>query len=496
MSKEILLVVEAVSNEKGVSEEVIFEALELALASATKKKYDEEAEFRVSIDRKTGNYDTFRTYLVVETEEDIELQGVEILTEQAKTLDPDAEVGSYIEEPVDSVEFGRIAAQAAKQVIVQKVREAERAQVVEEYQERIGEMLNGTVKKVTRDSIIVDLGGNAEGVIPRSNMIPREMVRMNDRIRAILTAVEPEARGPQLVMSRTCPELLVEVFKIEVPEIGEEVIEIRAAARDPGSRAKIAVKTNDGRIDPVGACVGMRGARVQAVSSELGGERVDIVLWDDNPAQFVINAMAPAEVASIVVDEDKQIMDIAVEEDQLAQAIGRGGQNIRLASELASWTLNIMTIDEAGDKEQEEVRKYVENFVRDLDVDEELAILLVEEGFTTLQEVAYVPVEEMLGIEGLDEDIINELRARSEDVLLTKNLAQEGLSGKEPDADLLEVDGVTPEMAIVLANNEIVCREDLAEQAIDDLLEIEQIEGMNEELAGELIMAARAHWFE
>lgn len=497
MSKEILLVVEAVSNEKGVSEEVIFEALELALASATKKKYGEEAEFRVSIDRQTGNYETFRTYLVVGSEEEIEMQGVEILTEQAKKIDPKAEVGSYIEEAVDSVEFGRIAAQAAKQVIVQKVREAERAQVVEEYEGRIGEMLNGTVKKVTRDSIIIDLGGNAEGVIPRSNMIPREMVRMNDRIRAILMAVEPEARGPQLVMSRTCPELLIEVFKIEVPEIGEEVIEIKAAARDPGSRAKIAVKTNDGRIDPVGACVGMRGARVQAVSGELGGERVDIVLWDDNPAQFVINAMAPAEVASIVVDEEKQTMDIAVAEDQLAQAIGRGGQNIRLASELSQWTLNIMTIDQAGNKEQEEIQKYVDNFVRDLDVDEELAVLLVQEGFTTIEEVAYVPKEEMLAIEGLDEDIVNELRARSEDALLTKALVKEESFGdKEPADDLLELAGVSREMAFILANHGIATREDLAEQAVDDLMEIEELVDMDEELAGKLIMAARAHWFE
>jgi N utilization substance protein A len=497
MSKEILLVVEAVSNEKGVSEEVIFEALELALASATKKKYGEEAEFRVSIDRQTGNYETFRTYLVVGTEEEIELRGVEILPEQAKKIDPNATVGSYIEEPVDSVEFGRIAAQAAKQVIVQKVREAERAQVVEEYESRIGEMLNGTVKKVTRDSIIIDLGGNAEGVIPRANMIPREMVRMNDRIRGVLMAVEPEARGPQLVMSRTCPELLIEVFKIEVPEIGEEIIEIKAAARDPGSRAKIAVKTNDGRIDPVGACVGMRGARVQAVSGELGGERVDIVLWDDNPAQFVINAMAPAEVSSIVVDEEKQCMDIAVAEDQLAQAIGRGGQNIRLASELSGWTLNVMTVDQAGNKEQEEVQKYVNNFVRDLDVDEELAVLLVEEGFTTMDEVAYIPKEEMLAIEGLDEDIVNELRARAEDFLLTKALVkEESLGDKEPTDDLLELDGVSRAMAYILANHGIQTREDLAEQAIDDLMAIEQLTDMDEELAGKLIMAARAHWFE
>jgi len=497
MSKEILLVVEAVSNEKGVSEEVIFEAIELALASATKKKYREDAEFRVSIDRKTGEYETFRTYLVVGSEEEIELQGVEILLDQAKKIDPNAEVGGYVEEHVDSVEFGRIAAQTAKQVIVQKVREAERAQVITEYQDRINEMLNGTVKKVTRDSIIVDLGGNAEGIISRQNMIPREIVRMNDRIRGVLVAIEPEARGPQLILSRTCPELLIEVFKIEVPEIGEEIIEIKAAARDPGSRAKIAVKTNDGRIDPVGACVGMRGARVQAVSSELGGERVDIVLWDDNPAQFVINAMAPAEVASIVVDEEKQSMDIAVAEDQLAQAIGRGGQNIRLASELSGWTLNVMTVDEAGQKEEQEAQKYVANFVRDLDVDEELAVLLVEEGFTTIEEVAYVPIDEMLAIESLDEDIVNELRARAEDALLTKALVkEESLGDKAPAEDLLALDGMTREMAFVLASHGIQNREDLAEQAVDDLMEIEDLEDMDEESAAKLIMAARAHWFE
>lgn len=497
MSKEILLVVEAVANEKGVAAEVIFEAIELALASASKKKHPDDAEFRVSIDRRSGDYETFRTYLVVETEEEIELPAVEILLDQAKEIDATAEIGGYIEEPVESVEFGRIAAQAAKQVIVQKVRDAERAQVVDEYQGRIGEMLNGSVKKVTRDSIIVDLGGNAEGVIPRSEMIPREMVRMNDRVRGVLVEVNPEVRGPQLIMSRTCPELLIEVFKIEVPEIGEEVIEIRAAARDPGSRAKIAVKTNDGRIDPVGACVGMRGARVQAVSSELGGERVDIVLWDDNPAQFVINAMSPAEVASIVVDEEKNAMDIAVEEDQLAQAIGRGGQNIRLASELSGWQLNVMTLEDAESKEQEEIGTFVKGFVEHLDVDEDLAVLLVEEGFTTVEEVAYVPIEEMLAVPSLDEDIVNELRARAEDALLTKALVkEEELGDKVPDDDLLELEGMDRETAFILANHDIPTREELAEQSVDDVMSIEKLVDMDEELAGKLIMAARAHWFE
>lgn len=494
MNKDILTVVDSVSHEKGVSKNVIFEAIELALASATKKLHAEDAEFRVSIDRSTGDYQTFRQFNVVETEDDIEFAASQITLEQAQEKNSELQVDGVWEEPSESIEFGRIAAQTAKQVIVQKVREAERAQVAEMFQDRIGELVNGTVKRVTRENIILDLGGNAEAVIERDSMIPREIARVGDRLRGILTEVRSEARGPQLVVSRTCPEMLIELFKIEVPEIGEEVIEIRRAARDPGSRAKIAVKTNDGRIDPVGACVGMRGARVQAVSSELGGERVDIVLWDENPAQFVINAMSPAEVASIVIDEETETMQIAVNEDQLAPAIGRNGQNIRLASALTGWTLNVMTVDEASSKEEEESEKYVQNFVTDLDVDEDVAEILVEEGFTTVEEVAYVPLEEMLDIEEFDEDIVNELRRRAKDVLLTKALvSEEKLSQTEPGEDLLNLEGMDRHLAFVLASQGIVTQEDLAEQSVDELLDIE---GMDEQKAADLIMAARAPWFE
>jgi len=394
---------------------------------------------------------------------------------------------------VENVGFGRIAAQTAKQVIVQKVREAERAQVVDEYADRVGELINGTVKKVTRDSIIVDLGNNAEALLPREELVGREVFRINDRVRAILQDVRPEARGPQLFLSRACPEMLIELFKIEVPEVSEDVIEIRAAARDPGSRAKIAVKTNDGRIDPVGACVGMRGSRVQAVSGELGNERVDIILWDDNPAQLVINAMAPAEVESIVVDEDTHTMDVGVAEDNLAQAIGRAGQNVRLASELTGWTINVMSIEDMSAKHEQESGQIIESFMEALDIDEEVAVVLVEEGFTTLEEVAYVPLEEMMDIEGFYEDIAQELRARAKDALLTQAIAsEEQLDATEPADDLLNMDGMEKHLAFVLASRGIVTMEDLAEQAVEDLLDIDD---MTEERAAELIMTARAPWF-
>src|SRR5210317_2618458 len=404
MTKEILLVAEAVSNEKGVSEDIIFEAIELALATATKKRYDEDSDIHVTIDRKTGDYTTMRRWLVVPDDE-MALLGTQFTTEEAIEMDPDLKPGDIYEEVVENVGFGRIAAQTAKQVIVQRVRDAERAQVVEQYMDRVGELVAGSVKKVTRDNVIVDLGNNAEGLLPRDQLVGRETFRVNDRVRAILTEISTETRGPQLILSRSCPEMLIELFKIEVPEIAEEVIQIRAAARDPGSRAKIAVKTNDQRIDPVGACVGMRGSRVQAVSNELDNERVDIVLWDDNPAQLVINAMAPAEVESIVVDEDSGTMDVAVSEDNLAQAIGRNGQNVRLAAELTGWTINVMSVDEANEKLQEEAGQIIQLFVEQLDVDEEVAEVMVEEGFTTLEEVAYVPLEEMMSIEGFDEEI-------------------------------------------------------------------------------------------
>ncbi|MBP0049767.1 transcription termination/antitermination protein NusA [Marinobacterium sp. AK62] len=492
MNKEILLVAEAVSNEKDVPKGVIFEAIEVALATATKKRYDEEADIRVEIDRATGDYETWRRWLVVSNDA-VPALGTELTLEEAVEIDPKLQPGDTYEEKVESVAFGRIAAQTAKQVIVQKVREAERAKVVEQYSDRKGELVAGTVKKVTRDNIIVDLGNNAEALLPREHLIPRESFRMGDRVRAVLEEVRSEGRGPQLILSRTSNAMLIELFSIEVPEIAEEVIEIRAAARDPGARAKIAVKTNDGRIDPVGACVGMRGARVQAVSNELGGERVDIILWDDNPAQLVINAMAPAEVASIVIDEESHSMDVAVAEDALAMAIGRSGQNVRLASELTGWDLNVMSEEEAADKQRSEVGVVVEMFVKHLDVDEELAEILVGEGFTTVEEVAYVPAEEMLDIDGFDEELIEALRARAKDALINLAIAsEEQLGDAEPAEDLLNMDGMERALAFQFAARGIVTMEDLAEQSVEDLLEVE---GLTEEKAAELIMTARAPWF-
>ncbi len=492
MTKEILLVAEAVSNEKGVSEDIIFEAIELALATATKKRYDEEADIQVTIDRETGDYVTMRQWLVVPDDE-MALLGTQFTTEEAIEKDAALKPGDVFEEQIDNVGFGRIAAQTAKQVIVQRVREAERAQVVEQYQDRVNDLVAGTVKKVTRDNVIVDLGNNAEGLLPREQLVGRETFRVNDRVRAILREISEETRGPQLILSRACPEMLVELFKIEVPEIAEEVIQIRAAARDPGSRAKIAVKTNDQRIDPVGACVGMRGSRVQAVSNELDNERVDIVLWDDNPAQLVINAMSPAEVESIVVDEDSGTMDVAVSEENLAQAIGRAGQNVRLAAELTGWTINVMSTEEAADKHDAEAGQVIGLFTESLDVDEDVADILVEEGFTTLEEVAYVPLEEMMAIEGFDEDIAEELRARAKDALLTQAIAsEEQLGANEPAEDLLTMDGMDRHLAYILASREIVTMEDLAEQGVEDLMDIPD---MTAERAGELIMTARAPWF-
>ncbi|OWL86546.1 transcription termination factor NusA [Halopseudomonas aestusnigri] len=493
MSKEVLLVVESVSNEKGVPPGVIFEALELALATATKKRYEDEVDVRVSINRHTGDYETFRRWAVV-ADEDFDDPAIQLTLDQAQERDSALNIGDQYEEKIESVEFGRIAAQIAKQVIVQKVREAERAQVVDAYRDRLGEIISGTVKKVTRDSVIVDLGNNAEAVLPREEMIPRETFRTGTRIRALLKDIRTENRGPQLVLSRACPEMIIELFRIEVPEIAEELIEVMGAARDPGSRAKIAVRSKDKRIDPQGACIGMRGSRVQAVSGELGGERVDIVLWDDNLAQFVINAMAPAEVASIILDEDTQTIDLAVAEDNLAQAIGRNGQNVRLASQLTGWTLNVMTEDDIRAKQEAETGDVLRNFVDELDVDEEVAQMLVEEGFTTLEEVAYVPMEELLEIDGFDEDIVNELRARAKDRLLTKAIAnEEKLEEAQPADDLLNMDGMDRALAFQLAANGILTMEDLAEQSVDDLLDID---GIDEERAAALIMAARAPWFE
>ncbi|PMR81143.1 transcription termination factor NusA [Halomonas urumqiensis] len=494
MSKEILTVVDAISNEKGVPRDVIFEAVEAALASASRKRFeDQEASVRVHIDRRTGDYETFRRWEVVE-DDDFDGPDAQIKLTFAERRDPPLGLGDVVEEKIDNADFGRIAAQTAKQVIVQKVREAERAEVVRVYAEREGELVAGIVKKTTRDGLIIDLGDNAEAFLPRSEMIPGERYRMNERVRALLVKVDAEARGAQLILSRTCPELIIELFQIEVPEIAEQLIEIKGAARDPGSRAKIAVKTNDRRIDPVGACVGMRGSRVQAVSSELQNERVDIVLWDDNPAQLVINAMAPADVASILVDEDAHAMDVAVAEDNLAQAIGRSGQNVRLASELTGWRINVMTEDEAESKRDQELDSLVEHFIQHLDIDDDVARLLVEEGFTSLEEVAYVPVEEMLEIEEFDEDLIEELRARAKDELLNLAIAsEEELDGAQPADDLLEMEGMERHLAFILASRGIVSMEDLAEQSVDDLMDIE---GMDEGRAAALIMTARAPWFE
>jgi N utilization substance protein A len=392
MNKEILMVVDVVSNEKGVAKDIIFEAIEAALASATKKRAREDIESRVSINRETGDYDTFRQWEIIEDDiELLEFPTRQICLSDAKEKDPSLNLGEFVEEPMDSVEFGRIAAQTAKQVIVQKVREAERNQVIEAYQDRVGEMVGGIVKRVERNGVIVDLGQNAEALVSRDEMIPREAVRPGDRVRAYLKSVRSELRGPQLFLSRTAPELLIELFKIEVPEINEGMIDIINGARDPGSRAKIAVKANDPRIDPIGACVGMRGSRVQAVSNELGGERVDIILWDDNPAQFVINAMAPAEVASILVDEDSHSMEVAVDEENLSQAIGRGGQNVRLASQLTGWVLNVMSVQQADEKNEVESLELAKIFMDHLGVDEEVANILVQEGFSSIEEVAYVP---------------------------------------------------------------------------------------------------------
>jgi len=493
MSKEVLLVVESVSNEKGVPAGVIFEALEIALATATKKRFEDEVDLRVEINRHTGNYETFRRWTVVE-DENFEDPAHQLAVDQAQARKPDAVAGDVFEDKIDSIEFGRIAAQTAKQVIVQKVREAERAQVVDAYRERVGEIISGTVKKVTRDNVIVDLGNNAEALLAREDIISRETFRVGVRLRALLREIRSENRGPQLILSRTAPEMLIELFRIEVPEIAEGLIEVMGASRDPGSRAKIAVRSKDKRIDPQGACIGMRGSRVQAVSGELGGERVDIVLWDDNPAQFVINAMSPAEVAAIIVDEDAHAMDIAVAADNLAQAIGRGGQNVRLASQLTGWSLNVMTESDIQAKQQAETGDILRNFVEQLEIDEDLAQVLVDEGFTSLEEIAYVPLEEMLNIDEFDEEIVNELRARAKDRLLTAAIAsEEKLADAQPAEDLLSLEGMDADLAKELAVRGVINREDLAEQSIDDLLDID---GIDQERAGKLIMAARAHWFE
>ncbi len=490
MSKEILLVVDAIANEKGVEQAVIFEAIEAALASATQKRHEGEIDARVAVDRRTGDYETFRRWTVVADDAEIEFPDQQIPVTEAQADDPSLTVDDVIEQPMESVEFGRIAAQAAKQVIVQKVREAERAKVAEAYRDRGGELISGIVKRAERGNVFLDLGSNAEAFIPREDMIPREAVRPGDRLRAWLREVREEVRGPQLFASRSAPDFLVELFKLEVPEVGQDLLEILGAARDPGLRAKIAVNALDARIDPVGACVGMRGSRVQAVSNELSGERIDIILWNDNPAQFVINAMAPAEVESIVVDEERHSMDIAVAEDQLSQAIGRGGQNVRLASELTGWELNVMTAEEADAKSEAEAAELVELFIRELAVDEDVSALLVEEGFSSVEEIAYVPTGELLEIEGFEEELVNALRQRARDVLAEREAA--AAAEAAPAEDLLGMEGMDDETAQRLAAQGIRTMEALAEQSVDDL---KAIEGLDDERAGALIMKAREPWF-
>lgn len=501
MNPEIRLVVDAVSNEKNVPKEIVFEALEAALESASKKRYGADWEFKVVINRTNGDYETFRAWTVVDentTNEEGEVVGItnphaQLTLQEAREKKADAKLGEQILEPVPSVEFGRIAAQTAKQVIMQKLRAAKRDQIADEYRSRIGELVAGTVKKVTRENIIIELGNNAEALLRRQDMLPREIVRVGDRVRAYLQDVRDDQRGPQLIISRTCPEMLIELFKIEVPEIGDGLIELKGAARDPGVRAKIAVLAKDNRIDPIGACVGMRGARVQAVSSELGGERVDIVLWDENPAQFVINAIAPAEVASIIIDDDAHSMDVIVADEQLSAAIGRSGQNIRLASQLTGWELNVISQNQAQTRDEEEFAKLSQLFMQHLLISPEIAANLIEAGFTSIEEIAYVPTQELMEVEGMDEALLTSLRGRAKDTLLTKAIAEEERLGENaPASDLLEVEGMDKQLAYALANHGIVTRDDLAEQAVDDLLEIE---GMDEVRAAKLIMAARAHWF-
>ena len=487
MSREILLLVDALAHEKNVAREVIFTALELALASATKKKYDAGVDIRVEIDQETGEYQTFRCWAII-GEEEYENPEAEILTtdDRAKGL----EIGDVIKEPVDSVEFGRIGAQAAKQVILQKVREAEREQILNDFLAKDEKLVSGQIRRMERGNAIIEVG-RLEAVLPREQMIPKENLRVGDRIRAILIKVDQVARGPQLILSRTAPEFLIRLFELEVPEIEEGLLEIMSASRDPGLRSKIAVKANDQRLDPVGTCVGMRGSRVQAVTSELAGERVDIVLWSMEPAQFVINAMAPAEVMSIVVDEEKHSMDLVVDEDHLAQAIGKNGQNIRLASELTNWELNILTEEESDQKTQDEYTSSSQLFIEKLDVDEDVADILVNQGFSSIEEVAYVPIEEMNQIEEFDEDTVNELRSRARAAILTEAIANEEKI-PEPADDLKNMDGMDVDTAKLLASKGIVTMEDLAELSVDELLDLIKLD---EDKAKELIMTARAPWF-
>lgn len=490
MSREVLLLVDALAREKNVDKDVVFGALEAALASATKKRFEEDVDVRVAIDRESGEHETFRRWLVVPDDAGLQEPDKQILLFEAKEQNPDLDVDDFVEEQIESVEFGRIGAQAAKQVILQRIRDAEREQILNDYLDRGEKVMTGTIKRADKKGLIVETG-RVEALLARDQMIPKENLRTGDRVRAYILNVDRTARGPQIELSRTCPEFLIKLFENEVPEMEQGLLEIKAAARDPGVRAKIAVVAHDKRIDPIGTCVGVRGTRVTAVRNEVGGEAVDIVLWSEDPAQFVIGALAPAQVQSIVVDEEKHSMDVVVDEENLAVAIGRSGQNVRLASELTGWQINIMTPAESAQKQAEESSVVRQLFMAKLDVDEEVADILIEEGFSSLEEVAYVPLQEMLEIEAFDEDTVNELRNRARDVLLTMELAKEEKVEKVSQ-DLRDLEGLTPELIGKLAEGNIQTRDDLAELAVDELVEKT---GVDEEQAKALIMKAREHWF-
>jgi N utilization substance protein A len=489
MSREILLLVDALAREKNVNKDVVFVALEMALASATKKRFSDDADVRVAVDRETGDFESFRRWQVV-ADETVENAAQQIPLSEALKQHADIQLEEFIEEPLEPIEFGRIGAQAAKQVILQKIRDAEREQILQDFLGRGEKLVTGTVKRIERGNAVIE-SGRIEAVLPRDQMIPKENLRVGDRVRALLLRIDRNIRGPQLVLSRTAPEFIIELFRLEVPEIEENLLEIKSAARDPGVRAKIAVHTNDKRIDPIGTCVGMRGSRVQAVTGELGGERVDIVLWSADPAQFVIGALAPADVSSILVDEEKHSMDVVVDEANLAIAIGRSGQNVRLASELTGWTINLMSEEESAKKHQEESAGIRSVFIEKLDVDEEVADILIQEGFSSLEEVAYVPINEMMEIEAFDENTVNELRSRARNALLVQEIAsEEKVEGVDPD--LLALEGMDSQIAAKLAEAGVKTRDDLGDLATDDLIEIC---AMDAEQAKALIMKAREHWF-
>ena len=490
MSREVLMLADALAREKNVDKDIVFEALEMALASASKKRYEEDVDMRVSIDRNTGEYETYRRWLVVPDEAGLQEPDKEILSFEAKEQIADIEIGDYIEEQVESVAFGRIGAQTAKQVILQRIRDAEREQILNDYLERGENVMTGTVKRADKNGLIIE-SGRVEALLRRDQMIPKENLRSGDRVRGFILKVDREARGPQIELSRTAPQFLIKLFENEVPEMEQGLLEIKGAARDPGIRAKIAVVAHDKRIDPIGTCVGVRGTRVTAVRNEVAGEAVDIVLWSEDPAQFVIGALAPAQVQSIVVDEEKHAMDVVVDEENLAIAIGRSGQNVRLASELTGWHINIMTPEESAQKTEEESEKVRALFMDKLDVDQEVADILIEEGFNSLEEVAYVPLSEMLEIDAFDEDTVNELRTRARDSLLTMELAKEERV-EEVSQDLRSLEGMTTNLVAKLAEGNVHTRDDLAELAVDELVEMTSI---NEEDAKALIMKARAHWF-